>query len=79
VEDRHHRPDPAPNRRAEVGFDLIELSAGFVSLPVDDWLRLIERVQRAGLKAKPEVGIQFGAGGGSTAAALLTPQADRRP
>lgn len=48
---------------ADVGFDIIELSSGFITIPADDWLRLIERVQRAGLKAKPEVGIQFGAGG----------------
>ncbi|MGK7368978.1 MAG: phosphosulfolactate synthase [Candidatus Halalkalibacterium sp. M3_1C_030] len=47
----------------EYGFDIIELSAGFISLPTDDWLRLIEKVQSAGLKAKPEIGIQFGAGG----------------
>lgn len=47
------------------GFDIIELSAGFISLPTDDWLRLIEKVQKAGLKAKPEIGIQFGAGGGT--------------
>lgn len=47
----------------EVGFDIIELSSGFITIPADDWLRLIERVQRAGLKAKPEIGIQFGAGG----------------
>ncbi len=51
----------------EVGFDIIELSAGFVTLPTDDWLRLIEVVQKAGMKAKPEVGIQFGAGGASGA------------
>jgi phosphosulfolactate synthase (CoM biosynthesis protein A) len=50
-----------------VGFDIIELSSGFISIPADDWLRLIERVQRAGLKAKPEVGIQFGAGGATAA------------
>lgn len=54
----------------ELGFDIIEISAGFISLPTDDWLRLIERVQKAGLKAKPEVGIQFGAGGASSAEAL---------
>ncbi len=54
----------------EVGFDIIELSAGFLTLPTDDWLRLVERVQREGLKAKPEVGIQFGAGGDTPAAAL---------
>ncbi|PWN06017.1 phosphosulfolactate synthase [Rhodohalobacter mucosus] len=47
----------------DYGFDIIELSAGFISLPTDDWLRLIEKVQNAGLKAKPEIGIQFGAGG----------------
>lgn len=47
----------------DYGFDIIELSAGFITLPTDDWLRLIEKVQDAGLKAKPEIGIQFGAGG----------------
>jgi phosphosulfolactate synthase (CoM biosynthesis protein A) len=47
----------------EFGFDIIEISSGFITLPADDWLRLIERVHKAGLKAKPEVGIQFGAGG----------------
>jgi len=52
------------------GFDIIEISAGFVSIPTDDWLRLIELVRKSGLKAKPEVGIQFGAGGASAAAEL---------
>jgi phosphosulfolactate synthase (CoM biosynthesis protein A) len=55
-----------------VGFDILEISSGFITIPVDDWLRLIERVQRAGLKAKPEVGIQFGAGGASAAAELAS-------
>jgi phosphosulfolactate synthase (CoM biosynthesis protein A) len=55
---------------AEFGFDTIEISSGFISISTNDWLRLIRRVQRAGLKAKPEVGIQFGAGGASSAAAL---------
>lgn len=54
----------------QVGFDIIEISAGFVTLPSDDWLRLIQRVQQAGLKAKPEVGIQFGAGGATRTEAL---------
>src|SRR6185312_7752048 len=53
-----------------VGFDILEISSGFITIPVDDWLRLVERVQRAGLKAKPEVGIQFGAGGASAAEEL---------
>src|SRR5215472_5671825 len=53
-----------------VGFDILEISSGFITIPTDDWLRLVEDVQRAGLKAKPEVGIQFGAGGASAAEEL---------
>ncbi|NIR44249.1 MAG: phosphosulfolactate synthase [Gemmatimonadetes bacterium] len=53
-----------------LGFDIIELSTGFISLPSGDWLNLIERVQKAGLKAKPEIGIQFGAGGDTPAEEL---------
>jgi phosphosulfolactate synthase (CoM biosynthesis protein A) len=47
----------------ELGFDIVEVSSGFITMPADDLVRLVERVQQAGLKAKPEVGIQFGAGG----------------
>jgi phosphosulfolactate synthase (CoM biosynthesis protein A) len=54
----------------EVGFDIVEVSSGFITLPADDWLHLIEHVQCAGLKAKPEVGIQFGAGGATRAEEL---------
>jgi phosphosulfolactate synthase (CoM biosynthesis protein A) len=54
----------------KLGFDIVEISAGFVSIPTDDWLRLIELVRKSGLKAKPEVGIQFGAGGATVAAEL---------
>ncbi|MDB5288910.1 MAG: (2R)-phospho-3-sulfolactate synthase ComA [Phycisphaerales bacterium] len=53
-----------------MGFDTIELSAGFITIPTEDWLRLVERVRRLGLKPKPEIGIQFGAGGASSAEAL---------
>jgi len=55
-----------------MGFDILEISSGFITIPIDDWLRLVERVQRAGLKAKPEVGIQFGAGGASAAEELAS-------
>src|SRR5437868_4295556 len=61
-----------------LGFDIIEISAGFVSIPTDDWLRLIELVHKSGLKAKPEVGIQFGAGG-ATATAELKAEGTRDP
>ncbi len=53
-----------------LGFDIVEISSGFITIPTDDLLRLVERVQKAGLKAKPEVGIQFGAGGATSAAEL---------
>lgn len=49
----------------KLGFDIIEISSGFITIPTDDWLRLVEKVEKAGLKAKPEIGIQFGAGGAS--------------
>ncbi len=54
----------------DVGFDIIEVSGGFITMPVDDMVRLVERVHKAGLKAKPEVGVQFGAGGATSAAEL---------
>jgi phosphosulfolactate synthase (CoM biosynthesis protein A) len=51
----------------ELGFDTIEISSGFVTVPTDSILRLVEKVRNAGLKPKPEIGIQFGAGGASSA------------
>ncbi|MEA5114468.1 MAG: phosphosulfolactate synthase [Geobacteraceae bacterium] len=48
-----------------LGFDIMEISSGFISVPADDLVRLTERVAKAGLQVKAEVGIQFGAGGAS--------------
>jgi phosphosulfolactate synthase (CoM biosynthesis protein A) len=53
-----------------LGFDVVEVSSGFITVPPDDLVRLVGAVRQAGLKAKPEVGIQFGAGGASAAAEL---------
>src|SRR4051794_9225299 len=39
---------------ARLGFDILEISAGFITIPSDDILRLVDRVQAAGMKAKPE-------------------------
>jgi 2-methylcitrate dehydratase len=61
-----------------IGFDIVEISCGFITLPTDDWLRLVECVQKAGLKAKPEIGIQFGAGG-ATAVEDLEAEGTRDP
>jgi phosphosulfolactate synthase (CoM biosynthesis protein A) len=54
----------------ELGFDIVEISSGFVTLPVDDLVSLTKAVREAGLKPKPEVGIQFVAGGTSSIEAL---------
>ena len=62
----------------EIGFDIIENSTSFITVPVDDVLRLVEKVQNAGMKAKPEVGIQFGAGG-TTAASELEAEGTQDP
>lgn len=51
-------------------FDMIELSTGFIQLPTPDLIRLIQKVKKAGLKPKPEIGIQFGAGGDTSKAEL---------
>ena len=54
----------------DLEFDVVELSCGFVTLPIEDWENLVRAVHACGLKAKVEVGIQFGAGGASTPEAL---------
>ncbi|KAL2172335.1 hypothetical protein VTG60DRAFT_6174 [Thermothelomyces hinnuleus] len=54
----------------ELGFDVIEISSGFLSLPPDDWMRLVDAVHAAGMAPKPELGIQFGAGGDTEAGEL---------
>ena len=63
---------------ANVGFDILEISSGFITFPTDDWLALVKNVQKAGLKAKPEVGIQFGAGG-ATSSDELAAEGTRDP
>lgn len=42
----------------DTGFDVLELSSGFLSIPTEDWALLVEETKKAGLKPKPEVGIQ---------------------
>src|SRR5256885_8296262 len=59
----------------KLGFDIVEISAGFLSIPTDDWLRLLEVGRQSRVKAKTGGGIQFrarrggarhGVGGGGT-------------
>jgi phosphosulfolactate synthase (CoM biosynthesis protein A) len=58
------------NECKDIGFDVVEISSGFLTVPPSDLVRLTEQVQKLGLKAKPEVGIQFGAGGATAAGEL---------
>src|SRR5439155_3658706 len=62
----------------DLGFDIVEISCGFITIPMEDWLRLVDKVKKAGLNPKPEVGIQFGAGG-ATAAGELEAEGTRDP
>lgn len=62
--------DPYIKECRSLGFDILEISSGFISIPQEDILRLVQKVKRAGLKPKPEVGIQFGAGGTTSAEEL---------
>jgi phosphosulfolactate synthase (CoM biosynthesis protein A) len=54
----------------DIGFDVVEVSAGMISLPTSDYLRLVERAKKTGMTVKAEVGIQFGAGGTSSSDSL---------
>jgi phosphosulfolactate synthase (CoM biosynthesis protein A) len=62
----------------ELGFDIVEISSGFITIPTEDWVQLVEKVQKLQLKAKPEIGIQFGAGG-ATAISELETEGTRDP
>lgn len=55
---------------ADLGFAIVEVSAGFLALSTPDYLRLVARAKKTGLTVKAEVGVQFGAGGTSSAASL---------
>ena len=46
-----------------VGFDVLELSSRFLSIPTNDCTSLVEFTAKHGLKPKPEVVTQWGAGG----------------
>ena len=68
-----HGPDAVKAYLGEahdLGFDVVELSTGFISMPLDDLLRLVSETTDLGLMPKPEINVQFGAGGTSTEATL---------
>jgi len=46
-------------------FDMVEVSSGFASMKLEDKVGIVRHVQRLGMKAKPEVSMMIGAGGGT--------------
>ncbi len=48
-----------------LGFDVIEVSSGLASIPLDDKINIIKQVQKLGMKPKPEVSMMLGAGAGT--------------
>ena len=61
-----------------LGFDIIEVSSGFITIPTDDWLRLVEKVQKAGTETQAGGGDPVW-GRGATAAAELEAEGTRAP
>lgn len=47
---------------AEIGFDIVEVSRGYIAIDQEDLYLLTELIQEHGLKAKPEVGLTFRGG-----------------
>ncbi|WP_132058629.1 phosphosulfolactate synthase [Halorussus amylolyticus] len=58
-----------------LGFDIVEISSGFIAIGTDDLVALTELVQDHGLKPKPEINVQFGAGGASSVEDLESEEA----
>jgi phosphosulfolactate synthase (CoM biosynthesis protein A) len=65
VADHDHVEDYV-TEAAELGFDIVEISSGFLAIDTADLVALTELVGEHGLKAKPEINVQFGAGGASS-------------
>lgn len=51
---------------ADLGFDVVEVSSGFLAIDGEDLVEITELIIEHGLEPKPEVGVQFGAGGTSS-------------
>ncbi|MFP4591074.1 MAG: phosphosulfolactate synthase [Halobacteriales archaeon] len=62
-----------------LGFDIVELSSGFLAIDVDDMVRMTEMVaEDYDLEPKPEINVQFGAGG-ATDPEILEEQGQMSP
>ncbi len=62
-----------------LGFDIVELSSGFLAIGTDDMVRMTELVANEyALEPKPEINVQFGAGG-ATDPEILEEQGQMSP
>ncbi len=48
-----------------LGYDVVEISSGFVNLSLDEKLELVSKVRDLGMKPKPEISMMIGAGAGT--------------
>lgn len=48
-----------------LGFDVVEVSSGLASIPLEDKIEIVRQVQKQGMKPKPEVSMMIGAGAGT--------------
>lgn len=46
-------------------FDVVEVSSGLAQIPLDDQVAIVKRIQKLGMKAKPEITMMIGAGAGT--------------
>lgn len=46
-------------------FDVIEVSSGFIEMDLEQKVKIMKEINKSGLKAKPEVSLMKGAGGGT--------------
>ena len=56
---------------ADIGFDILEISSGFLAIDTDDLVALTELATEYDIQPKPEINVQFGAGGASSEESLL--------
>ncbi len=62
-----------------LGFDIVELSSGFLAIGIDDMVRLTEAITDSyEIAPKPEINVQFGAGG-ATDPEILEEQGQQDP
>ncbi len=49
----------------DLGFDVVEISSGFIRIDLEDKLAMVRKVKKMGMKPKPEISLMIGAGAGT--------------